>query len=129
MKTIKEVLNNYEEYQTSLEDRFGKRFCDFLTEEQGKQIGFTIKEGYEWGEPKEWTKKNIIEQLKEDIEFGLEKAEGERGISASLMFEVVKSWLKILEDNEMLENFDDYYDYGKDAFKEAYSKYNSSKED
>ena len=33
MKTINEVLDNYDEYKTFLEDRFGRRFCEFLTEE------------------------------------------------------------------------------------------------
>lgn len=124
MKTIKEVLNNYDNYKIVLEDRFGSRFVDFLTVEEMESIGFKLKDEYkkDW-QPKEWNEENIIEQLKEDIQFGIEKAENERGISSSLMFEVVKSWLKVLEDEETLKYFDDYYDYGLNGFYPARDKY------
>lgn len=119
MKKIEEILENYKEYETALDDRFGVRLCEFLTEEQAKQIGYGAAEGYEWKVEKEWTKENIIKQLKEDIKFGLEKAQNGRGISASLMFDVVKSWLKVLEDEDTLIHFNYYYNYGIDAFKNA----------
>ena len=124
MKKIKEILNNYDNYKTVLEDRFGSRFVDFLTVEEMESIGFKLKDEYkkDW-QPKEWNKENVIEQLKEDIQFGIEKAENERGISSSLMFEVVKSWLKVLEDEETLKYFDDYYDYGLNGFYPARDKY------
>lgn len=123
MKSIEEIIKNYSEYETYLDDRFGSRFCDFLTEEQGKDIGFTVKEECVWKKPKKWTKQNVIRQLKRDIEFGIEKAEGQRGISSSLMFDVCKSWLKVLEDKEMLEKFENYYDYGLNGFYPARDKY------
>lgn len=63
MKTLKEVLNNYGKYETVIEDRFGTRLCQFLTEEQMKQIGFVLKENTEHI-PQEWTRENIIKQLK-----------------------------------------------------------------
>lgn len=124
MKEIKEILNDYDNYRTVLDDRFGSRFIDFLTIEEMESIGFELKDEYkkDW-QPKEWNEENIIEQLKEDIEFGIAKAEDERGISASLMFEVVKSWLKVLEDKEILEYFEDYYDYGLNGFYKARDKY------
>lgn len=124
MLKIKEILENYDKYATTLEDRFGIRLCQFLTEEEANQIGFGLSNPKDnWGKPKEWTKENIISQLKEDIEFGIEKAENQRGISSSLMFEVVKSWLKVLEDKEMLEEFADYYSYGLPQLKKAEEKY------
>lgn len=124
MKKIKEILNNYDNYKTVLDDRFGSRFIDFLTIEEMEIIGFELKDEYkkDW-QPKGWNEENIIEQLKEDIEFGIKKAEDERGISSSLMFEVVKSWLKVLEDKETLEYFEDYYDYGLNGFYPARDKY------
>lgn len=39
------------------------------------------------------------------------------------MFEVVKSWLKVLEDEKTLEYFEDYYDYGLNGFYPARDKY------
>lgn len=123
MKTIQEILDNWKDYKGFLDDRFGKRFSNFLTEEQARTIGWTIQEGYQWPEPKEWTKENILEQLKDDVEFGFEKALDQRGISASLMFDVVLKWNKVLEDG--LEDWDenDYSYYGLPLFKATAKKY------
>lgn len=114
MKSIENILNNYSEYETFLEDRFGRRFCEFLTPEQMEKIGFRLDEERKdnW-KPKEWTYENVLLQLKEDAEFGLEKAEGERGISSSLMYEVCKSWCKIIEREDLIEEYDNY---GIDTF-------------
>lgn len=129
MKPIKEILDNYNEYETPLEDRFGYRLSDFLTVEEMESIGIELKDEYKktW-EPQKWTKENIIEQLKDDIEFGIEKAENQRGISANLMFCVVKSWLKVLEDDEMLKEFENYDNYGLESFYKAKEKYMKKEE-
>lgn len=122
MKTINEILENYKEYETFLDDRFGIRLCSFLTVEQAERIGFTFKDEYkDKHTPKAWTEENIIEQLKEDVLFGWEKAGDERGISSSLMYEVVKSWCKVLEND--LQYFSDYAPYGKPLFKAVAQKY------
>lgn len=122
MKTIEQVLDNYKEFSDNIiEDRFGKRFTDFLTEEQAASIGWHAKDGYDWPEPKEWTEENVLEQLKRDVEFGWEKACDERGISASLMYEVCQAWCKVLENG--LEGFDEYGWYGKPLFKAIAHKY------
>lgn len=121
MKTIEEILNNYEDYKTIIEDRFGRRLCEFLTQEQAKSIGFALSnENEEWGEIKDFTEDNVIEQLKSDVEFGYEKAMDERGISANLMYEVVRAWLKVLEDDK---EYSDYDDYGKEFFEEVAKNY------
>lgn len=112
MKTINEVLDNYDEYKTFLEDRFGRRFCEFLTEEQMEMIGFKLGEGAEHT-PLQWTFENIISQLKDDAEFGLEKANSERGISSSLMFDVCKSWCKIIDKEDLIV---EYNNYGTETF-------------
>lgn len=95
MKSITEVLDNYKDYETFLDDRFGIRLCEFLTVEQMGKIGFGLKEGVDHT-PKEWNAANVIAQLYRDAEFGLEKAEDERGISSALMCSVCQSWLKVL---------------------------------
>lgn len=97
MKTLNEILDNYKDYAVVLDDRFGSRLAKFLTEEQLEKIGF------KYDEPKEWTRENILEQLKSDVEFGFEKALDQRGISASLMFYVVLRWNQVLEEG--LENY------------------------
>lgn len=119
MKTINEILENYSEYETFLEDRFGSRLCDFLTVEQVEKIGFRFKEGYVH-EPKEWTEENVLAQLKQDVEFGWEKCCNQRGISANLMYEVVKAWCKVLGNG--LDEIP-YSDYGSYMFKKVAEHY------
>ena len=97
MKTIEEILANYKDYETFLGDRFGRRFSDFLTEEQAAGIGWHAAEGHEWPEPKEWTEENVLAQLKKDVEFGWSKACDERGISSELMYDVCKAWSSPLQ--------------------------------
>lgn len=124
MKTIQQILDNYSQYETILEDRFGARLCQFLTIEQIGKIGFQIKpEFIEKHQPKEWTRENILVQLKRDVEFGFEKALDQRGISASLMFDVVRKWNIVLEEG--LENWyeNDYKMYGLPLFKATAIKY------
>ena len=122
MKTIEEIIKNYENYETSIEDRFGRRLCQFLTREQMVKIGFELGGNVDHI-PKEWTRENIINQLKSDVEFGFEKALDKRGISSSLMFSVVMSWNKILEEG--LEDWDEdnYRYYGLPLFKATALKY------
>lgn len=40
MKTLNEILDNYKDYEIFLDDRFGVRLSQFLTEEQLEKIGF-----------------------------------------------------------------------------------------
>lgn len=122
MKTIEEIIKNYENYETSIEDRFGRRLCQFLTRDQMVKIGFELSGNVDHI-PKEWTRENIINQLKSDVEFGFEKALDKRGISSSLMFGVVMSWNKVLEEG--LEDWgeDNYKYYGLPLFKATALKY------
>jgi hypothetical protein len=121
MKALKEVLENYSEYETFLEDRFGTRILDFLEQDELGKIGFKVKEGHEHKKTKEWTEENILKQLEEDLKFGWMKGQDERGISAGLMAAVVRSWCKVLENG--LEKVD-YGWYGDNLFKTVAEKYN-----
>lgn len=121
MKSIEEILNNYSEYETFLDDRFGRRFADFLTDEQVEKIGFEIKDEFKGKrEIKEWTEENIISQLADDLKFGWEKCCDERGISSELMANVVRSWCKVLEND--LEDIE-YGWYGDNVFITVAKKY------
>lgn len=132
VKTIEEVLSNYSDYETDLEDRFGKRFTDFLTEEQALEIGFALtddakKDGKVWHEPLAWTEENVLAQLHRDVNFGWEKACDKRSISASLMYEVVQAWCKLLENG--LEGWTNYAMYGKPLFRAVAANYGWKLED
>jgi hypothetical protein len=113
------ILNNWDKFETPFEDRLGHRLCQFLTIEQAKSIGWEIQEP-NWI-PQKFTKKNIISQLRMDVAFGFKKALNKRGISASMMYEVVRGWLTILEDP--LKDFDNYPMYGLPLFKAVATKY------
>lgn len=123
MKTLNEILDNYKDYAVAFDDRFGARLEKFLTKEQLEKIGFKYDGDEPYPEPKEWTRENILEQLKSDVEFGFEKALDQRGISASLMFYVVLRWNQVLEEG--LENYpeENCAMYGLPLFKATAVKY------
>ena len=89
-----------------------------------KSIVFSMKDEFKGQHiVKEWTRENILEQLKDDVEFGFEKALNRRGISSGLMFDVVHKWNKVLEEG--LEDWDEdhYAMYGLPLFKATAVKY------
>jgi len=55
------------------------------------------------------------------LKFAFEKALDQRGISASLMYDVISMWNWILEEG--LENFEEYPQYGLPLFKATALKY------
>lgn len=62
-----------------------------------------------------------MSRLETDIAFAFEKALDKRGISSSLMYEVIKMWLWVLDDD--LQHFDEYSMYGFPLFKSVALKY------
>jgi len=101
-----------------------RRLSHFVEEKDLGKIGLEMIEGAEGThKAKPFTRENILAQLKEDVEFGWEKACDERGISSSFMFECVKFWNWVLEEG--LENWsdDDYAPYGKPLFEATAEKY------
>lgn len=108
MKSIEYVKEHFDEFEEDnfFDRRFTKRFVDFLPSSEWKDYGF-IYTGENDREPEEWTEENILNHLKEDAMFGLEKAEDERGISSELMAMVVRAWCKILENGCVLDDFCD----------------------
>ncbi len=113
MKTLEEVLIGFQ--AQTLDGRDANRLADFMPEDQLESIGVKLKEEFV-GQHKhlEWTEENILKQLKKDVEFGFQKALDQRGISASLMYEVVGMWNDILENGI---NKDSYSMYGLPRFK------------
>ena len=120
MKTLQQIKENYT--SNTIDGRDLTRLMQFIPEEKLKDFDITLKPEYV-GTHKhiEFTKENVLIQLKEDVAFGFEKALNRRGISAELMAEVVQMWNWILEEG--LENFDDYPMYGLPIFKATAIKY------
>ena len=120
MKTKEEVLNNFR--SNTLDHRDVARLSQFLTETEIEYIGFSLKLDEE-RKIKEWTEENILRQLEKDVAFGFEKALDQRGISSSMMAEVVLMWNNILE-NGITEENTPYPMYGLPIFKATALKYN-----
>ena len=119
MKTLDFVIENYK--SETLDGRDLNRLAQFVPKERLTEIGLSLKnENAEW-DHKEFTRENILEQLKSDVEFGFEKALDKRGLSADMMHSVVQMWNWILEEG--LEDFDDYAQYGLPLFKATAIKY------
>lgn len=123
MLTLDYILNNYDKFETPLEDRLGHRLAQFLTDEQMAKIGmsYNLEEGQARPAIVPFTEENVLKQLREDCEFGIEKATNHRGISAGLMYEVCQGWCIILENG--LEDTD-YEWYGCGLFKAIDEYYN-----
>ena len=121
MKTKEEVLAAVKAGRESqcLDQRDYSRLVDFYPAPDWKTFGFQPLESSYL--PKEWTEESIKEQLRKDVAFGFEKALGRRGLSSSFMYEVVKVWMWVLDDD--LQNFKDYKYYGLPLFKAVANKY------
>ena len=120
MKTLQEIKGQYK--SETIDGRDLARLMQFIPEAELKDFDLTLKDEFVGKhEHIEFTRENILKQLEEDVAFGFEKALDERGISAGLMFEVVKMWNWILEEG--LEDFDEYPMYGLPLFKATALKY------
>jgi hypothetical protein len=122
MKTKEQILDAVKNGRESncIDGRDYDRLSCCFEEKDLELFGFKVNDGIKWI-PKEYTKENILQQLKLDVDFGFEKALNKRGLSSSLMYEVVKMWMWVLDDELM--NFDNYSMYGLPLFKAVAIKY------
>ena len=122
MLTLEHVLEQYT--SKTLDGRDLHRLASFIPIENWDKFGLSLADGVkaEDVQIKEWTQENILKQLERDVEFGFEKALNQRGISSGLMYEVVKMWMWVLEDE--LQHMEDYAMYGLPLFKAVAIKYN-----
>ncbi|MBT2142728.1 MULTISPECIES: hypothetical protein [unclassified Rhodanobacter] len=120
MKTLEQIASQYK--SNTLDGRDLNRLMDFIPENQLGDFGITLKPEYiGTHEHKPLTREAVLAQLAKDVAFGFEKALNQRGISSSLMYEVVQMWNWILEEG--LESFTDYAQYGLPLFKATAVKY------
>jgi len=128
MKTKEEILKAVEngKKSESLDSRDFERLSDYFSVSEWKAFGFSLKEGQEAPKVKEWTKENILKDLKEDLDFGFDKVLGQRGLSAGAMNDVVKMWMWVLNDE--LQYHSDYAQYGLPLLKAVALKYDLKNE-
>lgn len=117
------VKNGRKSECESIDSRDYSRLVNFFEPEHWDAFGFKLNDDAKLEDitVKEWTRENILQQLRADVEFGFEKALDQRGISSSLMYEVVKMWMWVMEDE--LQHHDDYPMYGLPLFKAVAIKY------
>ena len=133
MRTLDEILSNYK--VNCIDGRDIYRLWKFIPWDMVKNYpDFYNKVKDEYLNEEAWnrdvyempfTRENIIEQLRTDVEFGFAKALDKRGISASLMFEVVRMWNWILNEDDELANWpsERYALYGLPLLKATALKY------
>lgn len=133
MRTLDEILSNYKSNCLDGRDTYrlwkfipwdvAKNYPDFLEniKEEYRNEEKWMSEVYEMP----YTRDNILEHLRSDVAFGFEKALNRRGISSSLMFEVVRMWNWVLDEDEELTNWPEsnYAMYGLPLFKATAVKY------
>jgi hypothetical protein len=120
MKTFEEVLAGHKSGTFDARDTL--RLAVFVPVDQLHRLDLARNQNVEH-KHLEWTKENILEQLRKDVAFGFEKALDRRGISAALMFEVVRMWNQILEDGLQDWSDNNYAQYGLPLFKATAIKY------
>lgn len=133
MRTLDEILSNYK--SNCLDGRDTYRLWEFIPWDIAKDYpDFLDNVVEEYRNEEKWmseiykkpyTRENVLEQLRSDVAFGFQKALDRRGISAGLMFEVVKMWNWVLNEDEELANWSDsnYAMYGLPLFKATAIKY------
>ena len=133
MRTLDEILSNYK--SNYLDGRDINRLCKFIPWDVVKNYpDFLDNINDEYRNEEKWmtevyqvpyTRENILTQLSLDVEFGFEKALNRRGISAGIMFDIVRMWNWVLNEDEELANWPNerYALYGLPLFKATAVKY------
>lgn len=105
----------------TLDGRDMSRLCNFFDHSEWPEFGCTLAEGATPPTPTPYTEESVKAQLARDVAFGFEKALNQRGLSAGMMYEVVKMWMAVLEDE--LKDHNDYAQYGLPLFRAVAVKY------
>jgi len=121
VEEIKERINKKKQW-----DLFGTivDLIEFLPPEHAKPF---LKEDANVEDfVKEYTKENVIKEIKNYLPFAYDKAEGARGLSSGRSIMHFCHWLWLLEDHELLafvEDDDNYPMYGFPMLQKIAEKY------
>lgn len=122
MKTLEQILT-YDYKNGCLDGRDITRLSVYIPYEHWNKLGLELKPGIDPSEIKtlDLTEENILKDLEHDLAFAFDKALDQRGISSSLMYNVIKMWLWVLDDE--LYKCDEYAMYGLPLYKKVAVKY------
>lgn len=122
MKTLEQIFNYKGGDNCNVIDgRDKSRLLDFVPVSDWAKLGFAPKENATLVAPLPFTEENVKAALARDLDFAFDKALGQRGISASLMWDVIKMWMWVLDDE--LQNCNHYCEYGLPLFAAVARKY------
>ena len=127
MKTLQQIIDAVKEGKAwerenceFLDGRDLRRILSFCNNEQVGLLGFKLNDPNNFV-PQELTEEVVVNRLVSDLRFAAEKACDERGISASLMWDILHMWLWILEDYSF--DSQEYDDYGRSFIRAVNKKY------
>lgn len=118
MKTLETVIKDFK--SQTIDGRDFMRLAKYIPAENLIKMKCDPVEGHT---PADFTRENILEDLKRDLDFAFEKAIDKRGISAACMYYVIKMWTWILEDGLEDWSDDNYAQYGLPLLKASALKY------
>lgn len=124
MKTLDQILQYKSGPNCSVVDgRDITRLGCFIPVEHWPAFGLGPREGVDPSTivAEELTRENMLKHLESDLAFAFDKALSKRGISASLMQDVIKMWMWVLDDE--LADHDEYAMYGLPLLKKVAVKY------
>jgi len=110
MKTKQQIKDKMVELKNDVMSFKREALVDFLTEEEGNSFGFSAVEGTKW-EQRELTRESVLEKMKDYMDFAIEKAIDERGISAGRSINKMQMWLWIIEEDAVLGELPRKYFY------------------
>lgn len=121
MMSLDEAIEFAKARRGAIDGRDHVRLGGFLPFDRLGDLGLTPAEHVtsDTWEHTEWTEENVLDQLRDDVEFGLEKAHDERGISAGCMHNCVTMWNGILRNGVT----DTYGWYGLATFEATAERY------
>lgn len=73
---------------------------------------------------KELTRENVLQEIKDYLEFAWDKANNQRGLSAGRSMDHFTAWIWLLGDEDSFGDLRDYQYYGKDNLVEICEFYN-----
>lgn len=126
-RTIDEIYKRLKNEPKLIEDAlnyefYGKLLVQFLPKEKLIELGFEASDKFK---PASLTDEEIIRQMKDYFDFAVDKALGQRGISASRSIAHYKAWIWLLGDDEFLQEIEnsEYAPYGVPILTKIGKKY------
>ena len=134
MKTADQIVERIKEInaEANLFDFQPDTLMEFLTFEQAKPFLKDEATADKWGDVTPLTEADVLNKMREYMnEYGIDKAENHRGLSAGRTIDRFRAWLWLLGDDELLAFADEdrnYKNYGAPILMRICKKYELASE-